>query len=494
MAVWWLLEAAPMPVTSLVPLFAFPVLGIMTSAQIAVKYFNKTSFLFMGTFMLAAAVEKWNLHDRLALKVLISVGNSPIKLLLAFMALASFLSMWLSNTATTALLGPVALQILNNFDHSNREAYDKLCKGLLLAMGYSASVGGSATLTGTGPNLIFTGQMEDLFPNADPIGFAQWMAFAVPIQVVFLFIMWAFFSFRFMRYYKGAVEKTQLEKRYREKGALRYEEIVILVVFATVILAWIFRDLPFGGWAELFQGYRGRYGDDEESTAWKTYVHDMTVVIFGSMVLFLWPTSMTYRKQRARDALCTGSSYNISMGHPDLTILDWKTVEQKMAWGILFLFGGGFALSAGFTASGFSGWIGERLADLVSDLPNYVLLYVVCFFTTILTELASNTATAAILLPVLASTAQSLRINPLFMMVPSTICCSLAFCSPIATPVNALIYGFGYLKISDMTKAGVFMNPIGISLVIGTTFLLGAAIYDIDLEEFPAWAEPAAEA
>eukprot|EP00033_Pygsuia_biforma_P001352 GCRY01001531.1.p1 GENE.GCRY01001531.1~~GCRY01001531.1.p1 ORF type:complete len:604 (+),score=134.68 GCRY01001531.1:266-2077(+) len=491
MAVWWLTEAVPMAVTALLPLVLFPPLGISPTAYIAGKYVSNFSFLFMGTFMIAVAVQRWRLHERLALKVLILMGNNVNLLLLAFIFLAGGLSMWLSNTGTCALLSPVAVQLINSYDKSDAKGHALLSRGIMLAMAYASSVGGAASLTGTGPNLVFSGQIQDLFPDAPSISFAKWMMLGLPFFFIFCFFLWSIFVFRFTRHYKGKCSVNKLRKQYAELGPMSKEEKVVLGVFIVLVFGWFFRDLPsVGGWSKLFEPYKNRVYEwyDPNGNKWESYVNDTTVAIFGCLVLFLWPTSATYRERRRSEMAAKG--HMPVLKNEDLTILDWRLVQSQMAWDVVFLFGGGFALASGFTTSGFSTWLGDILADVTEGLPSYVLLYVVCFFCTCLTELASNTATASIVLPVLASMAQALEINPLFLMVPATLSTSLAFFSPIATPVNAIVYSYNYLKISDMAKSGVPFNPLGILTILLCMFLLGSAVYDIDLSVFPDWAVP----
>lgn len=458
MALWWVSEIVPLAVTSLLPVALFPVLGIMNGKEVSSTYFNHVIFLFLGGFLIALAIQKWNLHKRIALKILLIVGTKPAKILLGFMLATAFLSMWISNTATAMLMIPILISILHELEDINtKEDVKHFSIGLLLSIAYSASIGGIATLVGTPPNLSFARIFNIYFPNAPEISFATWFFYAFPIVIVMFFIAWFYLYLVFVKREKKwkNIQKNKLQELYQNLGNWTYEEKVIFVIFIILALLWFFRaDISIGeftiyGWQNIFKN--------------PSYFNDGTVAIFIGIILFLIPS-----KQIEGEFL-----------------MDWKTAES-IPWEIILLFGGGFALATGFKESGLSQWFGEQLIWLKDVHPFFIIL-TIAFVVTFLTEITSNTATVETFLPVLAGLAMSIEVNPLLFMLPATIAGSLAFMLPVATPPNAIVFGTKRLTMIDMSKTGLFLNIIGIIIVTLSTYYLGTFIFDIQLDVLPEW-------
>ncbi|MGK7345399.1 MAG: SLC13 family permease [Candidatus Nitrospinota bacterium M3_3B_026] len=458
MAIWWMTEAVPLAVTALLPMALFPALGVMSGRAVAPLYFNHIIFLFIGGFMTALAMQRWSLHKRIALRILLAVGASPGRVLFGFMAVTAFLSMWISNTATTMMMTPIAIAVIMEMEElSGKGNTEKFSIGILLGVAYSASLGGIATLVGTPPNLSFARIFNITFPGAPEISFAQWFIFALPISLVFLAILWVLL---YLLFHPGKGETPISFKVFREQyerlGPMIYEEKVVLAVFVLLAFLWLFRaDISIGavtvpGWSRVFPD--------------PSFINDGVVAVVMSTILFIIPAK-------------SGGAARI---------MDWETAE-KLPWGIVLLFGGGFALASGFKESGLSMWLGGRLEG-VSALDPLLIVAAICFLLTFLTELTSNTATAEMLLPVLGALAVAVKVNPLLLMIPGTLACSCAFMLPVATPPNAIVFGSGRLRVADMAKAGILFNLIGVVLITAGVYLLGGAVFDIDLGRFPDWA------
>ncbi|KPP74120.1 solute carrier family 13 member 5-like [Scleropages formosus] len=507
MAVYWCTEALPLAVTALLPTLLFPVLGIMKSKEVCMQYLKDTNMLFVGGLIVAVAVEHWNLHKRIALRVLLIMGVRPALLMLGFMAVTAFLSMWISNTATTAMMVPI-VQALNNtvqscnvssptplssfykvtvsgLGVSPEEAADRtrMCKGFTLCVCYAASIGGTATLTGTGPNLVLKGQMNQLFPqNGDVINFASWFGFAFPNMVLMLALAWfwlqlIFMGFNFRRTWrcgvltsaKEAVAYRVIREEHRRLGPMCFGELSVLLLFSLLVLLWFTRDPGFmAGWAtHLFN-------------AEAEYVTDATVAIFVAVLLFIFPSKvpqLCFWKSHSTDSQASNS--------PCPALLTWKVVQKKLPWNIVLLLGGGFALARGSEVSGLSLWLGNQMSPLHS-IPPWAIATVLCLLVATFTECTSNVATATLFLPVLASMSQSIGVNPLYVMLPCTLSASFAFMLPVATPPNAIVFSYGYLQVSDMAKVGVVMNIIGLLCVTLAINTWGRAMFHLDT--FPTWA------
>lgn len=444
MAVWWITECIPLAATSLIPLVLFPFFGILSGKDTAASYINSTIFLFMGGFIIALAMEKWELHKRIALSLISLFGNNPSQIILGFMIASAFISMWISNTATAVMLLPIGLAIIYKMEEQfGKETTKKFSLALLLSIAYACSVGGLGTLIGTPPNLVFQRVFSIQFPDRPEIVFSEWMIFALPLSLVMLIIIWLLLTKVFFRVGKDVVLQKDVIKSERIKlGKMSYEEKVVLIVFTLTAVLWIFRnDLEAGiftlpGWSSLL------------ST--KDYIDDGTIAIMMGLLLFIIP---------AKDK--TKGSF---------AILGNKII-RKIPWEIILLFGGGFALAEGFVTTGLSETIGAQFAGL-KGMPVYLLILIICLSITFLTELTSNTATAQIILPILASLSVQLNLDPFLLMIPATLSASMAFMMPVATPPNAIIFSSDRIKVKDMARTGLAINFIG-------AFLISAYIYFI---------------
>uniref|UniRef100_A0AAQ6A472 Solute carrier family 13 member 5a n=1 Tax=Amphiprion ocellaris TaxID=80972 RepID=A0AAQ6A472_AMPOC len=497
MAVYWCTEVLPLAVTALLPTILFPVLGIMESKDVCMQYLKDTNMLFVGGLMVAVAVEHWNLHKRIALRVLLLVGVRPALLMLGFMGVTAFLSMWISNTATTAMMVPIVQAVLDQLNGnevmkptpqdkppSDNEESKRMSKGLLLSVCYAASIGGIATLTGTGPNLVLIGQMNQLFPqNGDVINFASWFAFAFPTMVLMLMLAWFWLQFLYIgcnlrrTWGCGAAQSEKERAAYeviREEhcrlGRMSYGEMSVLALFILMVVLWFTRDPRFmDGWATNVFNAKAEF------------VTDATVSLFVAVLLFVLPSEPpTY--------LCFWRSSNsesqVSRG-PAPPLLTWQVTQKKMPWNIVLLLGGGFALAKGSEESGLSRWLGAQMTPLHS-VPPWAIAVILCLLIATFTECASNVATATLFLPVLASMSQSISLNPLYVMIPCTLSASFAFMLPVATPPNAIVFSYGLLKVTDMAKTGAVMNIIGIGCISLAINTWGRFLFSLDT--FPSWA------
>uniref|UniRef100_A0A7N6F6H7 Solute carrier family 13 member 5b n=1 Tax=Anabas testudineus TaxID=64144 RepID=A0A7N6F6H7_ANATE len=516
MAVYWCSEVLPLAVTALLPVLLFPLFGIMQSKDVCVQYLKDTNMLFVGGLMVAVAVEHWNLHKRIALRVLLLVGVRPALLMLGFMGVTAFLSMWISNTATTAMMVPIVQAVLEQLNtseaempqilssdeavqtpevdnkqplqsekQSERQGEPLMCKGMTLCVCYAASIGGTATLTGTGPNLVLSGQMSQLFPeNGDVINFASWFGFAFPNMILMLTLAWlwlqfVFMGFNFKKTWGCGAEKTEKDiaaynvicEQHRLLGPMSFGEISVLGLFSLLVVLWFTRDPGFvPGWAT-----------DIFNSKAKEYVTDATVAIFVAILLFVLPSKPPRFSVILEDY---GLAPHQNVG-PTPPLLTWKVAQKKLPWGIVFLLGGGFALAKGSDESGLSKWLGSQMTPLQS-IPPWAIAIILCLLIATFTECTSNVATATLFLPILASMSQSIGINPLYVMVPCTLSASFAFMLPVATPPNAIVFSYGYLKVADMAKTGIVMNIIGILCITLAINSWGKAMFNLD--SVPTWA------
>jgi sodium-dependent dicarboxylate transporter 2/3/5 len=456
MASWWLTEAIPLAATSLIPLVLFPFMGVIDGVDMAATYFNDVIFLFLGGFFLAIAMENWNLHKRIALKVITFFGGSPNSIVIGFMAASAFISMWISNTATAVMMLPIGLSIIKKIeDEFGRERTKNFSIALMLGLAYSCSLGGIATLIGTPPNLAFIKIYKIIFPEAPQISFGSWMLFAIPISILMLlFTVLLLLKFYYKLDKDLSLDPNFIINEYKKLGKISFEESVIGIVFSSAALLWIFRaDLDLGfakitGWGNLF--------------ASPGFLNDGVVAITMALILFLIPSKSDKKM-----------------------ILD-STAFGKVPWGIILLFGGGFALAKGFTTSGLSEFIGAKF-HTIKDFSPIIIVISVAFVITFLTELTSNTAVAQMILPIMASVSVAIGINPLLLMLTATLSSSMAFMMPVGTPPNTIVFASERLKISDMAKAGFAMNIAGVILISLIVFILGNLLFD--LESFPIWAK-----
>ena len=450
MALWWVSERIPLGITSVLPIVLFPVLGIMNGKAVSEVYYNHVIFLFIGGFLVALAIQKWDLHKRIALFILKKVGGKPGSILFGFMFATGFLSMWISNTATTMLMLPMALAISIQLSKNNSiEAVKQFEIGLLLSIAYSASIGGIATLVGTPPNLSFARIYNIYYPDRPEISFSDWFIFAAPISIILFFLLWLYTNQIFVRK-KQALKKLddkEIENNFKALGKSSFEEKILLIAFASLVMLWFFRaDINIGnfripGWSNLFKNPK--------------YFNDGTVAILIATLLFIIPS----KKEKGK------------------YLLDWKTAE-RIPWEIILLFGGGFALATGFKESGLSEWFGHQLEWLENVHP-FIIILAITFLITFLTELTSNTATVETFLPIMAGLAGSINVDPLLFMLPATIAASLAFMLPVATPPNAIIFASGKISVADMAKAGFRLNLIGILVVSIMTYYWGRWVFGL---------------
>jgi solute carrier family 13 (sodium-dependent dicarboxylate transporter), member 2/3/5 len=460
MAAWWITDAIPLYATALLPMVLYPGLGILKGTATAPIYFNSTIFLFLGGFMIALTMEKWNLHKRIALFIIRLIGGGPARIVLGFMAAAAFLSMWISNTATAIMMVPIGMAIIYQLEEKfQAQDTHSFTVGLMLGIAYACSLGGVATLVGTPPNLSFSRIFEITFPSAPPVTFGLWIVMGLPLSIVMLAIVWFLITKVFYRVPKTiTVDRSIIDREYAQLGSMSFEEKVVLTVFFTTAFLWVFRK-PLNLGMFTIPGWSGLLPYPE-------LIDDGTVAICMAMVLFLIPS-------RSRDA-------------GTLTIMD-AGVVGKLPWGIVLLFGGGFALAKGFQVTGLSILIGEKFAGLAGVHP-FVMVLFICFGITFLTELTSNTATTEMILPILASVAVAMKANPLLLMIPATISASCAFMMPVATPPNAIVFGSGRITIAEMAKAGIVINIIGVLIISAVFYFFGTTIFSIETGIFPDWA------
>jgi len=459
MAIWWVTEAAPLAVTALIPLVAFPALGIIDGKVISESYVNHIIFLFIGGFMMALAMERWDLHKRIALTILKFAGVSPGRILFGFMFSALVLSMWISNTATTMMMIPIVTSIIFELEENvGKQKISRYSIGLLLGVAYSASIGGNATLVGTPTNLICVRILNVLYPAAPEITFVQWLMFALPISLIMFVVAYTLLFWLFRPKQKwGNVSVDTFQRQLAALGKPSYEEKVVFALFLTLALLWISRSgfsvgaTQIPGWSKLFE--------------FPKFMNDGTSAIFITILLFIWPA-----KKGSTDR-----------------IMNWKTAT-RLPWNIVLLFGGGFALAKGFEQSGLALWFGEQLA-WGSQIPSIIFVLAIVALMSFLTELTSNVASTQMLLPAFAAIAVSTGDNPLLFMVPATIASSLAFMLPTATPSNAIVFGSDRITISDMIKTGFRLNLIGIIIITFMTYFLIGEMFGVVINEVPVWAK-----
>ena len=428
-ATWWITEAIPIPVTALLPICLFPLSGALPLAETTSSYGHHYVFLYIGGFILAIAIEKWNLHRRIALSIINLVGTNLGMLVLGFMLATAFMSMWISNTATTVMMLPIGMALVKQYldGCEQPDQHEFFGKALMLAIAWSASIGGIATLIGTPPNLVLAGIVSEMYDTE--ISFAQWFMFGLPISLSLLFVCWYYLTRLAFpcnaRQFPGGHE--QIHQMLKDLGQMKFEEKSLLAVFVTTAALWISRS-----WLQNFI----------------PALDDTIIAVFCAVSLFLLPTRT-----------------------PGEKLVTWEEAV-KLPWGILLLFGGGIAIAAGFQDSGLAEWIGSQLT-LLDGVAIILLVLIVIAGVNFLTELTSNLATTAMLLPILASMAAAMGIHPYLLLVAATVAASCAFMLPVATPPNAIVFGSGYLKIGDMISKGIWMNLISIGvLTLFVYFLL----------------------
>lgn len=442
MALWWVTESVPIAITALLPIILFPMTGAVDLQTTTASYGHKYIFLYMGGFMLAIAIEKWNLHKRIALNIIKIIGTNISRIILGFMVATAFLSMWISNTATAVMMLPIAMSIVAQLqDNPNTEKNENLIfgKALMLSIAYSASIGGMATLIGTPPNLVFAGYVEETY--GIEITFLQWLKFGVPIAIPLLVIAWLYltkFAFKFkQKEFPGG--KEEINRLLVLIGPMKREEKLVSSIFILTAFCWITRSFIL---QEFFP-----------------FIDDTIIAMTAGVLLFVVPAS-DFKKR----------------------LITWEDAV-KLPWGIILLFGGGMALAAGFQITGLASWLGAQMS-VFQGLSVLVLVFVVITLVNFFTEFTSNLATTAMLLPILAPIAISLNMNPYMLMVACTIAASCAFMMPVATPPNAVVFGSGYLRIPDMIKSGIWMNIISILFLTLMVYYFLPIIWDFNLTDF----------
>ena len=458
MATWWMCESIPIPATSLLPIALFPLMGIMKTQAATAPYANHLIFLFMGGFIIALAMQRWNLHRRIAMNIVKTVGFSPGRLIFGFMAATAVLSAFVSNTATTVMMMPIGLAIIAHvIEEGKKEGLDKTIDfspehfsfglNLMLGIAYAASIGGVATLIGTPPNTVLAGYLQKNYGYE--ITFVNWMKVGVPLVVVFLPLCWLWLTkvANPMLLKKVPGGRDLITRELKEMGAMNTGERWTSLVFGLTALGWIFRsNLGF-----IFPDPK--------------LVTDAAIAMTGACVLFLIPINLK----------------------KNIFVMDWHWAS-KMPWGVLILFGGGLSMAEGFKVTNLAEWIGSQVG-LLSNAPIVVLIIAVTTLIIFLTELTSNTATAAMVMPILSAVAIGLGQSPLLLIIPAAIAASCAFMLPVATPPNAIVFGSGYVTIPQMAKSGFGLNVLGIILVVVTTYVLVFPMFDVVIGEIPTWAQ-----
>ncbi len=461
MGCWWIGESMPLGVTALVPLVAFPLLKILSVTKVAPNYANHYVFLLLGGFFIALTMQRWNLHTRIALWIIKLVGTSASRLVLGFMLASAFLSMWISNSATAMMMMPIGLGLVVKTDEMQGKAPSASTRNfgacLMLGIAYAANIGGVSTLVGTFPNLVFAGMFKEHFPGGPEITFFEWLKFGLPFTAIFVPLMWLYMVKGILPIKGKVVENADeiIRLEVEKLGKMSRAEKMILAVFVTTALLWIFRsdinigDVTIKGWSSLLGVQK--------------YVHDSTVAMAMGILCFILPVD---RKKR-------------------VSLLNWEHAK-KAPWDILLLFGGGFAIAKGFQESGLTEWVGMQLTVLQGVSP-ILIVGVVALTMTFLTEVTSNTASTTMMLPVLAATAQALNVNPLLFMIPATISASCAFMLPIGTPPNAIVFASGRVSLLQMGKAGFLLNLITVVFVTAFVYFVVVPMMGISVDQPPAW-------
>ncbi|XP_066218865.1 solute carrier family 13 member 4 isoform X1 [Saccopteryx leptura] len=597
-AVYWVSEAVPLGAAALVPAFLYPFFGVLRSSEVAAEYFKNTTLLLVGVICVAAAVEKWNLHKRIALRMVMMAGAKPGMLLLCFMTCTTLLSMWLSNTSTTAMVMPIVEAVLQELvsaeeeqlvaSNSNAEEaeptsldvnnsqpplelifvneerrlgtsrcagdsaravdchplrcststtdctslmqnknlngaptitnpvktvnrqdkqhppqekplvltpdpqpqepsrkykshHDQMvCKCLSLSISYAATIGGLTTIIGTSTSLIFLEHFNNQYPAAEVVNFGTWFLFSFPISLIMLVVSWFWMHWLFLgcnfketcslskkkKTKREELSEKRIREEYEKLGTISYPEMVTGFFFILMTVLWFTREPGFvPGWDSFFEK--------------KGYRTDATVSVFLGFLLFLIPAKKPGfgKKKDGEDREPT------TRMEP---IITWKDFQKTMPWEIVILVGGGYALASGSKSSGLSTWIGHQMLSL-SSLPPWAVTLLACVLVSIVTEFVSNPATITIFLPILCSLSETLHINPLYTLIPVTMCISFAVMLPVGNPPNAIVFSYGHCQIKDMVKAGLGVNVIGLVIVTVAINTWGVSLFDLDT--FPAWAQ-----
>jgi len=460
MVIWWVTEAIPIQATALIPIVLFPVLGVLTPAEACAPYADKIIFLFMGGFIIAMSMQRWGLHERIALHIIGKMGSSPRMLVLGFMIATGFLSMWISNTATAMMMVPIAIAIIATILPNSDLSLDEMSETqrdfsecLVISIAYAATIGGLATIIGTPPNGIFVAQLDAIFPDSPSIDFFTWMKFALPMACVLMPLAWLWLTYGPYRNMPDKISsgKDVIQEKLKGLGEMGRGEKWTLLIFVSTAVAWIMRSEKHIG-DIVIPGI----------STYLPFVGDSTIAITGAILLFLLPVDR----------------------EEGIFTMNWEWAK-KIPWGILILFGGGICLSKAFIKSGLAGVIMEHMTFL-HGLPIIIAILIVGIIVSLLTEVTSNTAMASVMMPIMAVTAVSMGVHPYYLMLTAAFACSMAFMLPVATPPNAVAYGSGYVTMRDMMRTGWILNLIGIFVV--TLFMLTVITWVLGLTpEIPVW-------
>lgn len=442
-AIWWVTEAIPIAATALLPIILFPLSQGMELPTTTESYGHKYVFLYLGGFLIAIGIEKWNLHKRIAINIISFIGTDVRKVILGFMIATAFLSMWISNTATSVMMLPIGVAIIKQLKDNPASLENEntiFGKALMLGIAYSASIGGIATLIGTPPNLVMAGVISEIY-NYE-ITFFKWFIFGFPISIILLFFCWYYITrvayvFNQREFPGGRSEVNRLKT---DLGPISYEEKIIAIIFALAGFCWITRSF-------LLQSIL-------------PVLDDTIIAISFGLILFVIPSKAKTN-----------------------TLLNWKDTIQ-LPWGVIILFGGGMAIAKAFEISGLAIWLGELMTTL-NALPFFILIIFLIAAVNFLTEITSNLATTAMILPVLASLAFEIGVHPFGIMIGAAVAASCAFMLPVATPPNAIVFGSGYLKIPDMVSRGIVLNIFSIILIAVMVYFILPLLWDINLNNFP---------
>ncbi len=443
MVIWWITEAIPLFVTALLPLVLFPLLGIFDMATTTAPYASPIIFLFMGGFLIALAMEKRNLHTRIALSLIRITGTHANGIILGFMLATAFLSMWISNTATTVMMLPIALSVINLLGENNQHAkgYNRFALGLMLCIAYSANIGGTATIIGTPPNVVFLGYIKQFYEQ--DIAFGKWLLIGIPFSVIMLTATYFLTTRVLFRHGLGRlVGSAQL---VREKllalGAMSIAEKLVGAIFILTALSWIFQQNINEILCTLL--------NTQTTEGCRSYLNNTNIAMAGGILMFITPVNLKKHE----------------------FVLDWKSTE-KLPWGILLLFGGGLSLAKGMEETGIIQFVGDQIAQSTS-ISFVLLVLLLTSFMLFMTEIMSNVALVVIFVPVVLGIADGLNVEPTYLAIPVTLASSCAFMMPVSTPPNAVVFSSGFIKITDMIKAGFLLNILSILLLLllGMTLL-----------------------
>jgi sodium-dependent dicarboxylate transporter 2/3/5 len=437
MAIWWITEVVHTAVTAMLPLVLFPLCGVMPLKNVSAEFGNEIIFLFLAGFLFGRAIERWNLHTRIALNMVLWLGDNPARIILGFMVATGFISMWISNTATAVMMTPVAIAVGSGQWAGQESTNHNFRKALMLGVAYAASIGGVATIVGTPTNAIFLGYAQNELH--EQVSFWKWFVFAFPFATVLLFVCWVLLIRLFPpeKAEQGTDYRQILRTHLAVLGPLSAPERRLMWLFGTVIVAWLSGSLLWYPWIPN--------------------CNDTVVATAGALLLFLLPAGNA---------------------HPNTPLLDWPNA-LKIQWGVLLFFGGGLALARGFDVSGLALWMGNQMESLRA-LPPILILLTVLTVVTLLSEIASNVATASMMMPVLAALAAAVGADPFGMLLSAALAASFGFGLPVATAPNTIVFGSGYLHTRDMARAGFLLDAIAILLLVGFLYLFLPLVWGIN--------------